>query len=247
MLIQYGISTPAVFGLYASWGTGKSFIMTKCISALKTFWLRQKIVSYYRVIDPEDKSDPKDKRLVEDKLEAMLKEDEEEIDNLYKWCLLGCPSEAVRFKEDSDKREYVPLKKLDCKFINRKLASFHDTSFFMISEVFNFIFGMLIVLHDKFFPLYHRNDQLKHGWIVHRILKQAVVNESKNPWISPERNQKEEKLSTSFNHIFNFKGYKYKQVDESYEIADSTKSDKDDEFKPEKDDCYDYEFVWWNA
>ena len=40
-LIFFGIQTPCVFGLYAAWGTGKSFTMNKVITAVQCMYLEQ--------------------------------------------------------------------------------------------------------------------------------------------------------------------------------------------------------------
>eukprot|EP01036_Dinobryon_divergens_P035402 gene35402-45868_t len=89
MLIHKGVSAPTVFGLYANWGTGKSFIMRKVIVSLQMLWLRDRLRDNY---ESEENADfiTHDTELL-----YMLENKENDLELLYQWYVLGCPGDCI--------------------------------------------------------------------------------------------------------------------------------------------------------
>ena len=89
MLIHKGVSAPTVFGLYANWGTGKSFIMRKVIVSLQMLWLRDRLRDNY---ESEENADfiTHDTELL-----YMLENKENDLEELYQWYVLGCPGDCI--------------------------------------------------------------------------------------------------------------------------------------------------------
>ena len=87
MFVHSGVKTPCIVGLYAHWGAGKSFLMTKIMSSLKLLLLQEQIVR-----------EPADFKYLMDTLQKYLETDENQLDIIYKWFTLGCPLAAFEDK-----------------------------------------------------------------------------------------------------------------------------------------------------
>ena len=92
-LIFYGLQTPCVFGLYAAWGTGKSFIMNKVIAAVKCIYLEHLLER--SKLGKEQKIHAKDQVRC-----TMDKDGIDGLENLYRWARLGCPADVQRILWD---------------------------------------------------------------------------------------------------------------------------------------------------
>lgn len=267
LLIQYGISAPTTFGLYATWGTGKSFIMNKCVSSLKMLWLRDKVKLYIK--------DPEEVKLFETNIEKLLQDDENEISNLYDWCLLGCPDDAVKFIEivTSDENEgtergrhYTAALKLDESYIQEQLSIYYNTEFQTMAEVFKFLFGIVIFLYDYIVSTcYRRNKKVEnYWWIVHRLLKEAhrmeightnestkqaaKTSSSMNEAKAKQTNKSKEETKRKILQFVNIKHISNPHFYENIKTDDRNDDDDDQQnFEMKQNDLYDYEFIWWNA
>eukprot|EP00964_Phaeocystis_antarctica_P139013 scaffold103705_cov62-Phaeocystis_antarctica.AAC.4 len=97
-LIFGALETPCVIGIYAQWGTGKSFIMEKIKVALKALQLEQTLLDLVTSIDAEqtivvDTGIPiilKAGEYVDD-LSELLKHDEEQISLMFDWVQMEMP------------------------------------------------------------------------------------------------------------------------------------------------------------
>ena len=107
MLVFCGIQTPCVIGIYAQWGTGKSFIMNKTIAALKALQIEQAL-TYWKGRPTLN---------VGRDLRKLLQDDEEQIELMFKYLQEGAPSLPDRaFKRNSSNqiekidKNYKPLR-----------------------------------------------------------------------------------------------------------------------------------------
>ena len=87
-LIFGALQPPCVIGIYAQWGTGKSFMMEKITAALKALQLEQVLLDELPDELPEN-FDPNSFYL--DDLRGLLANDEEQIQLMFKWLQMGLP------------------------------------------------------------------------------------------------------------------------------------------------------------
>ena len=81
-LIFGALQTPCVIGIYAQWGTGKSFMMEKITAALKSLQLEQVLLDeLHQNLDPVYLRD----------LRGLLTNEEEQIQLMFKWLQMGMP------------------------------------------------------------------------------------------------------------------------------------------------------------
>ena len=79
-LIFAGLDTPCVIGIYAQWGTGKSFIMEKIKVALKALQLERVLVDQGVGADA-----------YADNLRELIESDEDQVTLMFTWVQMGMP------------------------------------------------------------------------------------------------------------------------------------------------------------
>ena len=298
MLIHLGVSVPVVFGLYASWGTGKSFIMNKVIAALQMLWLRDELKNTLELelmeINDSYKHDSSQVNVimralediknikeiyidsknfnfegnstnenleirkneliakVEEELFNLMTDDEETINALFNWVLLGCPEKLIGKNT-----------KINEKWNNRnETASWLDllTDFLLVNTLLKWItkgFKSFIYNFSSIIEKGKDNQLCHNNWgYFFSSAKTRIQNESQfltnldnrfikdkaciDKQLSKLPSQLKSEAIKKFNH--NRLYQTFKDVHAYGNSSRNIKKLRDNE----KDTCT-YEFVWWNA
>ena len=101
-LIFGALETPCVIGIYAQWGTGKSFIMEKIKVALKALQLEQTLFDHWPDIAPS---------CYVDDLRELIENGEEQILLMFDWVQMGMPELPLKafHKIDGDNSTLIGL------------------------------------------------------------------------------------------------------------------------------------------
>ena len=114
-LIFGALQTPCVIGIYAQWGTGKSFMMEKITAALKALQLEQVLLDeVHQNLDPA---------LYLDDLRDLLTNEEEQIQLMFKWLQMGLPELPPSAFCTVAKRKCNLVAPLDSKYFDRLEAA----------------------------------------------------------------------------------------------------------------------------
>lgn len=253
MMVQYGVSTPVVFGLYATWGTGKSFIMNKSIASLKMFWMHDRAMSYInakreKYLNPKPTISTnkkayydarmrvllRDKQDLELALETILKEREDEIDLIYRWCLLGCPPDAVVQTKSGDS----VIDSIDANIIDELYEIYQYTDFDLFNLLTRIVFGVFLSIFEKFRSESRSDNQSKQWGALHRTLYKCY----KHDVLTYKTKLREEWKSLKRTIWSYFAVWSWWRHEDNYTRLPDQATDKSS-----GKEVYDYEFVWWNA
>ena len=234
-LIFGALETPCVVGIYAQWGTGKSFMMEKITAALKALQLEQVLFDelgrkYLDHLDHDENGEP---AYLGDLRDLLTNENEEEqIRLMFKWLQMGMPElPRSAFKKvptkGSRKVKGRPPARLDSKYFDLHEAGNEQLDITPIWLLCRLVARFFVAICKPILVVGNQCARFVHG-------SACIIDTSSAPMLHQLTQARAARR-------------RRRQAGDDDDDDQAGDDDDDDQTGEARPCSYDYHFIWWNA